>query len=84
MELIDANLTHYDRKLQKLFSERTGASQERILELMKRGDNLSWPIFAEEALELKFVDSILPADYKLFFPPAFPKPATPAEEKKEL
>ncbi|HZZ99774.1 MAG TPA: ATP-dependent Clp protease proteolytic subunit [Candidatus Paceibacterota bacterium] len=66
----------HTRRMIDLFHDRTGLSEERIRELIKRGDDLLYHIPSAEALELNMVDGIVPEDYKLLIPP-------PPEKKEE-
>lgn len=83
MKLLDEVTNKQNKQLKEMFVKKTGITPEKVALLLERGDNLDYPILAEEALTLNLIDAILPADYKLFVPPAFPKPATPTEEKTD-
>lgn len=73
--------TRYRKRTIDLFCSRTKMSEERVRELMKKGDNLPYYIYAEEALELKLVDAMVPADFKLFVPSVVSKPEAPTEDR---
>lgn len=66
-----------------LICSRSNLPPEKVIEITKQGDDPYFPyhIYAEEALKLNLVDGIVPADYKLFVPPALKKPDKPSEEK---
>jgi len=69
MRLLKKQLDEDDAQIRRLLSERSGLTEERVKQLVKRGNNLNYSIGAEEARELKLVDAIIPPDYKLFVPP---------------
>lgn len=71
----------YQRRMVAVLCSRSGLSEERVTELMKKGDDLIYLIYAAEAVELNLVDGILPADFKLFTQPA-PKNESPGTEEK--
>jgi ATP-dependent protease ClpP protease subunit len=68
--------------IRKLFCERSGLPESRWEELMKRGDELRYSLTANEALELKLVDEIIPPDFKLYIPQVKNKETEEAENKE--
>jgi ATP-dependent protease ClpP protease subunit len=68
--------------IRNLFCERSGLPQSRWEELMKRGDELRYSLTANEALELKLVDAIIPPDFKLYIPQVKNKETEEAENKE--
>ena len=81
MEVWGKTEDRQNAQLRTLFCRKTGLAEEEVRRLMDRGDVLDYQICADEAIDLKLVDALLPDNYRLFMPPAFAKSDNPNEQK---